>query len=733
MIVPSCYFATIVVCFIAFVAGECPNACSTHGACGAYDMCSCYRNWMANDCSERICQFGMAHVDSPKGDLDASSGALSGPSVNVIPNSEVYPYGTTEQYPAIVDSRSNILSNTAHAYMECSNKGICDRKAGVCACFPGYDGSGCQRASCPINSAGQCSGHGTCDSIKNIFAADNYNVYNLWDQDQSMGCVCDSGFSGPDCSLKNCKFGADPLYHDDYANVRYSNFTYQIFTTAPHNTIIGNYSIIFKDHSMKSWQTSPIDVNATCIEVVQALESLPNNVIPTNTVRCLKNVNAGLIGGQKILQDSIYDITQMFIKSKFTLAFMGNAGKLNQLDLNFNIDGSRPTLYSPQDTDISGSSVGYAVYPNGYAGEDTDYVNDLCEGLLVSLKSSGLFHTLSFLTNSASQMKLLKTCLGDSDGNPANNIEVYNWDYGGNTNMSFINPHLIKLVDATQDQYESGDNLFIPGFYEDPSLRPYPKTNLCNYPFSDSCSNINPPGFYAVLFYDGTNFNIFNRVAHDYGTTTLFHVYTTTGYLQLVNEAAVAVTFNTEMTTGNALARSYYSNTVYTTTASGYTSSGSDFVGQVDCVTSPEGTNGALDCLKKGDLVMLLNTAASYSSGKIIASNIANNPVYLDMYTVQKISVEPYNSAARIEDQRHPIVFDYSVNAKYYKRNPVDNSPYNLGNKGGAGIYKFYPPKGYKYVSECSNRGICDSVSGICGCFSGYTSDSCEVQNALAK
>ena len=106
------FIALCVISLIAYVAAECPNACSAHGKCGAYDMCICYRNWMANDCSERTCQFGMAHVDSPKGDLDASSGALSGPSVNVIPNDAVYPYGTTEQYPAMVDSEGNVLLNT---------------------------------------------------------------------------------------------------------------------------------------------------------------------------------------------------------------------------------------------------------------------------------------------------------------------------------------------------------------------------------------------------------------------------------------------------------------------------------------------------------------------------------------------------------------------------------------------------------------------------------------------
>ncbi len=38
---------------LAVVRAECPNACSSHGRCGAYDACICYRNWGSNDCSER--------------------------------------------------------------------------------------------------------------------------------------------------------------------------------------------------------------------------------------------------------------------------------------------------------------------------------------------------------------------------------------------------------------------------------------------------------------------------------------------------------------------------------------------------------------------------------------------------------------------------------------------------------------------------------------------------------
>jgi hypothetical protein len=35
------------------VSSECPNACSGHGDCSAFDACRCYKDWMASDCSQR--------------------------------------------------------------------------------------------------------------------------------------------------------------------------------------------------------------------------------------------------------------------------------------------------------------------------------------------------------------------------------------------------------------------------------------------------------------------------------------------------------------------------------------------------------------------------------------------------------------------------------------------------------------------------------------------------------
>ena len=218
---------------IGMASAECPNACSGHGTCGAKDSCACYQNYQGNDCSERTCYFGIAHVDTPKGDLNAD-GYVSGPLTTVITGSEVYPWGTTEQYP-------NADANEGHFYMECSNKGMCDRKTGTCDCFDGYEGTACVRASCPND----CSGHGTCESIKEIAEQKGFNTnahdvpttrmagnaasthhnfdlaieesyaYDLWDQDKTLGCKCDPVYYGADCSLKKCKYGVDPLFYDN--------------------------------------------------------------------------------------------------------------------------------------------------------------------------------------------------------------------------------------------------------------------------------------------------------------------------------------------------------------------------------------------------------------------------------------------------------------------------------------------------------------------------------------
>jgi hypothetical protein len=240
---------------------------------------------------------GLAHVDTPKGDLDGSGAVIAPGTGVVIDNSFQYPYGTTEQFPQMEDSDLNELTNSAHYYMECSNKGICDRSTGTCECFDGYDGVACQRASCPGYPA-SCSGHGVCKTAAQLAAADGNNVYKLWNKDATMGCDCDPGYYGADCSQRKCKVGVDPLYLDDTSTVKYSIFDVAILTTGATaagfddgtpgaDDQSGQFAIRFYDHSGEDWVTEPLNAGADCDDVIAALEALPNNVIPAGETLCV--------------------------------------------------------------------------------------------------------------------------------------------------------------------------------------------------------------------------------------------------------------------------------------------------------------------------------------------------------------------------------------------------------------------------------------------------------------
>merc|ERR1711965_89120 len=124
------------------------------------------------------------------------------------------------------------------------------------------------------------------------------------------------------------------------------------------------------------------------------------------------------------------------------------------------------------------------------------------------------------------------------------------------------------------------------------------------------------------------------------------------------------------------------------------------------------------------------------------------NPPEINMYTVEKIYTKDYLAAevdvdspeyddATASEQlsnmwRNVIKTDLSTNwgtGANFVRNDAANDYIQ-----GFRIYKFHPAAAstYEYVAECSNRGICDSSSGVCTCFPGYGNDNCDEQNALA-
>jgi len=197
---------------LGFANAACPNNCAGHGTCGEATQCDCYRNWFGADCSQRICTYSAAFVDTPVGDLNGDG--EHGPARYFDPrlNTQVFGIdfvggGQSEMYShnyGYARATRTTTHDEAHFYRECANKGTCDRTTGTCSCFPGYEGEGCSRTACPND----CNGHGRCRTIH-----DEYPEYAAWDLHHTQMCKCDPGYSGPSCSLRDCPRGADPVLY----------------------------------------------------------------------------------------------------------------------------------------------------------------------------------------------------------------------------------------------------------------------------------------------------------------------------------------------------------------------------------------------------------------------------------------------------------------------------------------------------------------------------------------
>ena len=92
-----------------------------------------------------LCQYGLAHVDLPLSGFHKSSNITL--QRNEFIYNMFYPYGRNAEFPLVVGPelvnntlQQSVLLNTGHAYVECSNKGTCDRNQGVCQCISGFEG-----------------------------------------------------------------------------------------------------------------------------------------------------------------------------------------------------------------------------------------------------------------------------------------------------------------------------------------------------------------------------------------------------------------------------------------------------------------------------------------------------------------------------------------------------------------------------------------------------------------
>lgn len=262
-------------CFVCSTYAACDNHCSGHGTCGIDDVCTCYDNWGigqshdSGDCSERVCPYELAWVDTPD------------------------------------------KTGKFHKYSECAGRGVCDRATGECQCFDGYEGKGCARTSCPND----CSGHGTCEYIDDFFFGATWGDYSKkrfmsdpasfdfaeWDAGKTRGCICDSLYGDVDCSKRMCQYGNDVMDHRlDMTVTRLFQKQEIIFASLERATNLKDttftqgrtFALTFKSKLNETFTTQPISFDVSTADKIldtagameYALKALPNRVIDSVSV-----------------------------------------------------------------------------------------------------------------------------------------------------------------------------------------------------------------------------------------------------------------------------------------------------------------------------------------------------------------------------------------------------------------------------------------------------------------
>lgn len=114
-----------------------------------------------------------------------------------------------------------------------------------------------------------------------------------------------------------------------------------------------------------------------------------------------------------------------------------------------------------------------------------------------------------------------------------------------------------------------------------------------------------------------------------------------------------------------------------------------------------------------------------------------NNPPFVNMYKVESVRTIALDDAKTLGDYDPNIAaYRERVNERVLITTDM-NTNWASSVPGGANIqvYRFTPDYDdvYLTVTECSNRGLCNTFEGICECFHGYSGAACEVQTAIVS
>lgn len=193
----------------------CPNStrgfiCDNAGICNPHSgECQCSQTIVTpafqvvkaygKDCSLRTCPLVNGYECDREGDCERTTGLCKcfpgrfGPGCEsrTCPRSRTYSQG----YQQIVDGyhqTTTIATQHAGFGIECDNHGSCNHATGRCECLDGYYGDDCALSYCPLHLGRTCNGEGSCNRHASMMSLGN--------------CTCNPGFYGDACEFRKCPF-----------------------------------------------------------------------------------------------------------------------------------------------------------------------------------------------------------------------------------------------------------------------------------------------------------------------------------------------------------------------------------------------------------------------------------------------------------------------------------------------------------------------------------------------
>jgi len=706
------------------------------------------------------------------------------------------PSGTWESWPSTFAKNTvsdvtdaNYALDEGHFFMECSNRGKCDRKTGECECFPGYTGVNCRRTVCPDD----CSGHGRCQTVSQ--QAVSPIVYQLWDAHMSRSCVCDPGFDGPACADRACPVGDDPLTTNQRNEVQWVDiFTDDLKDNGRDGPFKGTIKFEYEDYWGAKWKTSAIEVRPAGMyegsvdaagmasAAAAALEALPNNA--------LRNV--------KVTVGHCDEVIAGDVSLETAANYFGNAGEFARCpEIDAGVAGSGVLLNDEGATfsDSAGwySVAGLSAFDNGYKA----YTHLSAYKVTMAAAYAGTCNKITHAYCTRFKIEFLSTP-GDLKQITADtsDIEVKNQDSSKWENTV---QGAISVQSSTVDELRISANVGAKFNYAgDATKIECAGADACEITTTTGVTTITVP-----IAKDGTQFNTNERIRIVCGTKPLgsytVHATTHPTATEIVTQEIVPpcagnvgtevkvyletkfVWTNTDFRVRKAtcVEKAPVSLSVAGDKSACAAIQGSLLNDKVPCeavMTIADSTAAACDysdltstgsssqVLSVGDYFEYVKDATPATCTETAVPSVladknaceaTTDPVVCEaLKTAADVTVSACTYTSGVPELKSGVIgpilarpggdFSNPTAAVYWQPDNVAHSDgyhgrifvQNTPNDGTTltrtGGYFVAVGKGTTEASECSDRGTCDSDSGTCKCFGGYTGTACEKQNALS-